>query len=27
VDPIHDRFRETCGPLWDKVLIYDSVEA
>ena len=25
VDPIHDRFRETCSPLWDKVLIYDSV--
>ena len=24
-DPIHDRFRETCSSLWDRVLIYDSV--
>lgn len=23
-DPIHDAFRDTCTPLWDKVLIYDS---
>jgi hypothetical protein len=27
VDPIHDRFREECGSLWERVLIYDSVEA
>lgn len=26
IDPIHDKFRETCAPLWDKVLIYDSEE-
>lgn len=26
VDPVHDQFRETCAPLWDKVLIYDSEE-
>jgi hypothetical protein len=26
VDPVHDKFRETCSPLWDKVLIYDSEE-
>lgn len=26
VDPVHDTFRETCSPLWDKVLIYDSEE-
>jgi Stress responsive A/B Barrel Domain len=24
-DPIHDRFRDTCGELWKKVVIYDSV--
>jgi hypothetical protein len=24
VDPIHDHFRETCGPLSQKTLIYDS---
>jgi hypothetical protein len=24
VDPIHDKFRETCGPLSEKLLIYDS---
>ena len=23
--PVHDRFRETCAPYWDRVLIYDSV--
>lgn len=27
VDPIHDRFREQCAPLWNRVLIYDSVDA
>lgn len=26
VHPIHDRFREECGSLWSRVLIYDSVE-
>lgn len=26
VDPIHDKFRDTCTPLWDKVVIYDSEE-
>ncbi|GAA4312162.1 Dabb family protein [Compostibacter hankyongensis] len=25
VDPVHDRFRETCSPFWEKVVIYDSV--
>jgi hypothetical protein len=25
VDPIHDRFRQECGSLWQKVVIYDSV--
>ncbi len=25
-DPIHDEFRDTCSPLWEKVLIYDSEE-
>ena len=24
VDPIHDRFRDECGALWNKVLIYDA---
>lgn len=24
-DPVHDRFRDECGNLWQKVLIYDSV--
>ena len=24
-DPIHDRFREECGTLWERVLIYDSI--
>jgi hypothetical protein len=24
-DPIHDRFRERCGGLWERVLIYDAV--
>lgn len=23
--PVHQKFVETCSPLWDKVLIYDSV--
>lgn len=26
-DPIHDLFRDTCAVYWDKVLIYDSVDA
>ena len=26
VDPVHDVFREECGSLWSRVLIYDSVE-
>lgn len=26
VHPVHDAFRENCTPLWDKVLIYDSVD-
>lgn len=25
VDPLHDVFRDTCSPLWDRVLIYDSL--
>lgn len=25
VHPTHDEFRKTCSPLWEKVLIYDSV--
>lgn len=24
-DAVHDVFRETCTPLWEKVVIYDSV--
>lgn len=24
VHPIHDRFREACGHLWDRVQIFDS---
>ena len=24
VDPIHDRFRDECSPLWRKILIYDT---
>lgn len=24
VDPVHDRFRETCARYWKKVLIYDA---
>lgn len=23
-DPVHDAFRDTCTPFWDKVVIYDS---
>ena len=23
--PVHDRFRETCAPLWTRVQIFDSV--
>jgi hypothetical protein len=23
--PVHDRFRETCGTFWSRVLIFDSV--
>ncbi len=26
VHPLHDDFREQCGDLWSRVLIYDSVE-
>jgi hypothetical protein len=26
VDPVHDDFREQCGDLWSRVLIYDSLE-
>jgi hypothetical protein len=26
VDLIHDRFRDDCSHLWEKVVIYDSVE-
>lgn len=26
VDPVHDVFREECGGLWSRVLIYDAVE-
>ena len=25
VHPVHDEFREKCGTLWSRVLIYDSV--
>jgi hypothetical protein len=25
VHPVHDKFREECGALWSKVLIYDAV--
>jgi hypothetical protein len=25
VDPIHDRFRDTCAKYWTRVQIYDSV--
>lgn len=25
VDPIHDKFRETCGSFWSQVKIYDQV--
>jgi hypothetical protein len=25
VDPIHDRFRETCATFWDKIVIYDTI--
>lgn len=24
-DPVHDRFRDQCGALWSKILIYDAV--
>lgn len=27
VDPIHDVFRNTCSPFWERVLIYDSLSA
>jgi len=27
VDPIHQKFVETCAPYWSKVLIYDSETA
>ncbi|HRE29240.1 MAG TPA: Dabb family protein [Anaerolineales bacterium] len=25
VDPVHDRFRETCATFWDKIVIYDTI--
>ena len=25
--PIHQKFVETCSPLWDKVIVYDAIEA
>jgi hypothetical protein len=25
VHPVHDRFRDTCGTFWSRVLIFDSV--
>ena len=25
VDPVHDKFRLDCAPLWNKVLIYDAI--
>jgi hypothetical protein len=25
IDPVHDRFRDQCGALWSKILIYDAV--
>lgn len=25
VHPVHDRFRETCGGSWKKIVIYDAV--
>lgn len=25
VDPIHDRFRETCSSFWERVVIYDTI--
>lgn len=25
--PIHLKFVETCSPLWDKVIVYDAIEA
>ncbi len=24
--PVHDAFRNTCGHLWSKVIVYDSVD-
>jgi hypothetical protein len=27
VDPIHLKFVETCSHLWNKVIVYDSVDA
>jgi hypothetical protein len=26
-DPIHLKFVETCGPLWEKVVVYDAIDA
>lgn len=26
-DPIHLKFVEECSPLWDKVIVYDAIEA
>lgn len=26
VDPVHDRFRENCSPLWTRVTIFDTVQ-
>ena len=27
VDPIHLKFVEECSPLWNKVIVYDSIDA
>jgi len=24
-DPVHDRFRDECSPIWSRVLIYDAL--
>ena len=26
VDPVHDRFRDTCSPFWTRVTIFDTVQ-
>lgn len=25
VHPVHDTFREECAPLWNKVIVYDTI--